>query len=30
LSSLIGSLDLDGMTQIASRFILHPVLMIAG
>jgi hypothetical protein len=30
LSSLLDSLDLDGMTQTASRFTLHPALTVAG
>jgi hypothetical protein len=29
LSSLLGSLDLDGMMQTVSRFTLHPALMVA-
>jgi hypothetical protein len=30
LSSLLGSLDLDGMTQTTSKFTLHPALVVAG
>jgi hypothetical protein len=30
LSSLLGSLDLDGMMQFVSRFTLHPTLTVGG
>jgi hypothetical protein len=30
LSSLLGSLDLDGMMQFVSRFTLHPALTVGG